>query len=639
MVKISIIMPVYNAENFIKETLNSIVNQTFQDFELICIDDGSSDDSLKILNEYADWHIKVIPQENKGVGATRNRGLKESSGDYVFFMDSDDQIHPMFLEKVYKNLTDNDSDIVLYKIGNIENDEKLHINPYKIFSVPTRSIDFSNYTFNYESVRKYVMNLYFAPWMKVYRKEFLEKYDDFTFDETLPYEDVLFHIKSILRAPRISFIPEYLYYYRTDNPSSLSKDESSDAEIFKVIETVHEFLKKERYLEEFKDEYEYFKVKQITTHINQSLDEDYFKKAKSTLDGIDVCNNPKISKNMKKRFKVFFDSPTVEIYQENLKLEVLRQINERLKRINDGLRDENRELKNEKRKQKTIKKELLTSNSWKMTEKFRKISNFSFKGYLLNRSGSFQHMKSQNKELQSANKKLNSKLKEYERECPICGYKGVDFTPYPLITHKEVECPNCKSHERHRALWLYFKDNPQLLKKGNKLLHFAPEVTFNKLFKSCDLEYHPVDISSKNPYIIEQFDVQDIPYEDNYFDVIYCSHILEHVPDDRKAIRELYRVLKPGGTALILVPINGVAFDMPFDVSKTVEDESYDTPELRDKYYGQFDHVRLYGTDFKDRLIECGFKVQSDDYIRKLGYEKIERYALIKDENIFECRK
>lgn len=342
---------------------------------------------------------------------------------------------------------------------------------------------------------------------------------------------------------------------------------------------------------------------------------------------------------MKKRFKVFFDSPTVEIYQENLKLEVLRQINERLKRINDGLRDENRELKNEKRKQKTIKKELLTSNSWKMTEKFRKISNFSFKGYLLNRSGSFQHMKSQNKELLSANKKLNSKLKEYERECPICGYKGVDFTPYPLITHKEVECPNCKSHERHRALWLYFKDNPQLLKKGNKLLHFAPEVTFNKLFKSCDLEYHPVDISSKNPYIIEQFDVQDIPYEDNYFDVIYCSHILEHVPDDRKAIRELYRVLKPGGTALILVPINGVAFDMPFDVSKTVEDESYDTPELRDKYYGQFDHVRLYGTDFKDRLIECGFKVQSDDYIRKLGYEKIERYALIKDENIFECRK
>ena len=153
------------------------------------------------------------------------------------------------------------------------------------------------------------------------------------------------------------------------------------------------------------------------------------------------------------------------------------------------------------------------------------------------------------------------------------------------------------------------------------------------------MEYHRADISKENWWIDEIIDIQNIPYEDNYFDLIYCSHILEHVPDDRKAIQELYRVLKPGGTALILVPINGIAFELPYDENKTLEDERINTDELREKYYGQFDHVRLYGKDFKQRLIESGFKVSSDDFIKKLGFETVERYALIRDENIFECTK
>ncbi|WP_407415621.1 class I SAM-dependent methyltransferase [Methanobrevibacter sp.] len=266
------------------------------------------------------------------------------------------------------------------------------------------------------------------------------------------------------------------------------------------------------------------------------------------------------------------------------------------------------------------------------------------KDFILNMSNSYKYYKNSYKQLIEENNRLNQELEKYKKiyppkECPICGYKGIEFKHYVNIIHREVECPQCKSHERHRALWLFFHERTDLLKKGNTFLHFAPEIQFNELFRNSGMEYHPVDISMQNSLVEEKVDIQDIPYEDNYFDLIYCSNILEHVEDDKKGMNELYRVLKPGGTALILVPINGISYEMPVDKTKTFEDKKYNTPELREKYYGQFDHLRLYGTDFKDKLIDVGFKVIADDYIKNLGYEKIDKYALIKDENIFECTK
>ena len=242
------------------------------------------------------------------------------------------------------------------------------------------------------------------------------------------------------------------------------------------------------------------------------------------------------------------------------------------------------------------------------------------------------------------NRELRKKLNEYEfyhppRECPICGYKGIDFRPYPQLIHKEVMCPRCWGQERHRAVWLYLEENNYLLNDGNKVLHFAPEEPFYDLFKSKNIEYHAVDLYPTSPRVEEKMDIQDIQYDDDYFDLIYCSHILEHVPDDIKAMRELLRVLKPGGIAIIMVPINGVVYELPFDESKTYEDENINTPEAREKYYGQDDHVRLYGSDFKERLLEAGFTIKSDDFIKKLGFETIERYALLRNESLFECTK
>lgn len=266
------------------------------------------------------------------------------------------------------------------------------------------------------------------------------------------------------------------------------------------------------------------------------------------------------------------------------------------------------------------------------------------KDFILKRSNSYNFYKNNYESLKQENILLKEEIEKYKRvyppkECPICGYKGIDFKPYVSVIHREVECPQCRSHERHRALWLYFHERKDLLKKGNTFLHFAPEIQFNELFRSSGMEYHPVDLSTENSLSEEIVDIQDIPYEDNYFDLIYCSNVLEHVPDDKKAMKELYRVLKPNGMALILVPINGITYERPYDKSKTFENDEYNTPELREKYYGQFDHLRLYGTDFKDKLIDAGFEVLADDYIKNLGPEIIDKYALIKDENIFECTK
>ncbi|MBE6505273.1 MAG: class I SAM-dependent methyltransferase [Methanobrevibacter millerae] len=243
------------------------------------------------------------------------------------------------------------------------------------------------------------------------------------------------------------------------------------------------------------------------------------------------------------------------------------------------------------------------------------------------------------------NRELRKKLNQYEqvyppKECPICGYKGIDFQSYPNIIHKEVMCPACGSHERYRAIWLYLENNKELLENHKKVLHFAPEIHFKELFESKDVEYHGVDLNpERHPFVEEKVDIQDIPYNENYFDLIICSHVLEHVPDDIKALNELRRVLKPGGVALILVPMNGISYNLPYDESKTLEKEEYNTPELRDKYYGQFDHLRLYGTDFKERILESGFELLSEDFIKRLGMETIERYALIRDERIYECTK
>jgi SAM-dependent methyltransferase len=188
------------------------------------------------------------------------------------------------------------------------------------------------------------------------------------------------------------------------------------------------------------------------------------------------------------------------------------------------------------------------------------------------------------------------------RYCPICKKNSRKFLSYGRpLKREDAICTHCGSLERHRFVWLYFQKLTNLFNnKQKKILHVAPESCFvPPLKKYFGKDYITADLYS--PRADVKMDITDIKYPDNYFDVIYCSHVLEHVQDDKKAMREFHRVLKKDGWAMLLVPITA---------EKTYEDPSITDPEERLKAFGQRDHVRCYGLDYIDRLKEAGFTVK-----------------------------
>lgn len=234
---------------------------------------------------------------------------------------------------------------------------------------------------------------------------------------------------------------------------------------------------------------------------------------------------------------------------------------------------------------------------------------------------------------------------ENENYCPICEKFSV-FGSGGLNNRANVQCPNCGSLERHRLVYLFLQKNYSYLLKDYlfennsiKLLHFAPEIIFYKLFmKNANIDYFPVDIDPEGYensiiQIRHGVDMQNIPYSDNMFDFIYNSHVLEHVPNDIKGMSELYRVLKDDGVCITLIP--------QFNLETTLEKEEYNTPELRLKYYGQEDHWRRYGLDFRGRLESVGFdvkEIKAEDLLK--SEEEKELYNLKNSSDIlYICTK
>lgn len=215
---------------------------------------------------------------------------------------------------------------------------------------------------------------------------------------------------------------------------------------------------------------------------------------------------------------------------------------------------------------------------------------------------------------------------------PIDGRSFRKFLPYGYEQQREnVLSPSTLSLERHRLLWLYLKNKTGLFSEKIKLLHFAPEQAFYKRFKKMkNLEYTTTDLNS--PLADVKADICNLPFKDNSFNFILCNHVLEHIPDDTKAMQELYRVLAPGGTAILQIPQ---------DLSRayTFEDNSITSRKERAKIFGQYDHVRVYGRDYFDKLRSFGFKVQEVAYTNSLDLSEIDKYRLAKGEIIPVCTK
>ena len=215
---------------------------------------------------------------------------------------------------------------------------------------------------------------------------------------------------------------------------------------------------------------------------------------------------------------------------------------------------------------------------------------------------------------------------------PINGKSYRKFLPYGYeIVRENALAPGTFSLERHRLFWLYLKNDTSFFTENHKVLHFAPEQAFLKRFRKLkNIDYTTTDLNS--PIADVKADICKLPFEDDQYDFIICNHVLEHIPDDKKAMEEIFRVLTPGGTAIIQVP---------YDRNRTVsfEDDSITDPKERARIFGQYDHVRVYGMDYFAKLASVGFKVEKVDYTAKLSAAQIERYRLPKGELVPVCKK
>lgn len=217
--------------------------------------------------------------------------------------------------------------------------------------------------------------------------------------------------------------------------------------------------------------------------------------------------------------------------------------------------------------------------------------------------------------------------------CPVCEKSFRKFLPYGRIHPREnALCPNCLALERHRLLWLYLKEKTDFFSGQKAVLHIAPEVCFMKHFEKLHGDqYITADIES--PLAKVKMDIHHMPFEDNRFDVVLCNHVLEHVQDDRQALKEIHRVLKPGGFAILQIPFFEPVPDTTF------EDNTITDPKEREKIFGQDDHVRKYGKDYVDRINQSGLKAVADTFVEELMPETRNRFKLPEHELIYKAVK
>jgi SAM-dependent methyltransferase len=215
---------------------------------------------------------------------------------------------------------------------------------------------------------------------------------------------------------------------------------------------------------------------------------------------------------------------------------------------------------------------------------------------------------------------------------PIDGKSYRRFLPYGYAKVREnVLAPGTLSLERHRLFWLYLKNETTFFSAPLRVLHFAPEQAFVQKFKKQkNLTYTTTDLNS--PIADVKADICDLPFKDNSFDFIICNHVLEHIPDDTKAMQELYRVLAPSGTAIVQVP-----YDAKREI--TFEDNTITDQSERTRIFGQYDHLRVYGMDYFKKLSSIGFNVNALDYTSSISSDDIERYRLCKGELLPVCKK
>lgn len=245
----------------------------------------------------------------------------------------------------------------------------------------------------------------------------------------------------------------------------------------------------------------------------------------------------------------------------------------------------------------------------------------------------------------------------FQYSCPLCNKNFRKFVPnnkrtggqmtiekYKIVamgTRANYACPRCGSTDKERLVWLYLTREMKISSRHLKILHAAPEIKTRKILSSLpNIEYISGDkFEGDTRYSDGRYsgamylDVTKIPFQNDKFDLIICNHVLEHVPDDRRAVKEMYRVLKPGGRAILQVPVS-------YQLERTIENKNIVDPTEREKAFGQKDHVRVYSeADYISKLNEAGFKIRPVEQKEFLRPEEIENAGLSRREKVYVAEK
>ena len=281
MVEISVIIPVYNTEKYLRECLDSIINQTFKDIEIICINDGSTDNSLKILNEYQklDSRVKIITQNNEGLSSARNTGLDNACGRYIYFIDSDDYLKNSALEKMYTLSEQKKLDLLIFKLMNFDNETLKK--DYTYSDMPFL-LKINKDTFNYHDFKDNLLEVEVSACTKFFKKELIENK---RFPEGLIFEDSLFIFDYIFDAGRIYFLDECLYSRRLRKDSIINDADKKHIDIIKIYDLIYDKFKSKGLYSEYKEKLFMRKVDIIYyrySSVNQQYKNQFYREMKTS---------------------------------------------------------------------------------------------------------------------------------------------------------------------------------------------------------------------------------------------------------------------------------------------------------------------------------------------------------------------
>ncbi|MBF4468085.1 MAG: glycosyltransferase family 2 protein [Methanobrevibacter arboriphilus] len=405
-IKVSVIIPVYNTENYLEKCLDSVINQKLKDIEIICINDGSTDNSLKILEQYKslDNRILIIDKENTGCGASRNIGMKYATGKYIIFLDSDDWLNDGAIKSLYDTAEKNNADMIIYKlILYDQNKEEFSTNAYYDLSI-LNSFFKEDAVWTYHDFNGKFFDIPREVYSRFYKLSFLQNIDA-KFSEKLIFEDNTFFFEVMLNAKRIFLLDDHCVIRRVRENSIISSIDKNFFDVIKITNMVFDVFKKNNL-------YEYYKKEIINNKLNRTFNFVYSrinKKYKHDFFELLKCDFCKISQDpeLHKDFKLNLDPPLLYFY--------LNSLNYNFKEFDLFFNNENLKIENEslKKHNETIKQKLNLAEY-----NYKRFKEFNHDLKLKNKKIKIQNkeIKKQNKLLGRKNSKLNQKNLRIEKE-------------------------------------------------------------------------------------------------------------------------------------------------------------------------------------------------------------------------------